>query len=159
MSENKEPTIPSATPVTPKTPAQSTNKKKIRIDPRSAETIASTMLANIIKVINSTNSEIIAEPGFTNFTTISGKCNEHVFSVEYIPRTRKQIRDLMHVSYDDYEFTTDGGDIRMDDFVFKIKRYIDENFLLDLNTWTYVPRPKNLNLLDKVAGLFGAKIR
>ena len=165
MTENNEPKKPSVATEQevsvvsnkPKQPVHNANQPKIRIDPRSADNIVQQMLANIIKTMGINGSEVTAEPGFASFTEISGKYNEHSFSVKYVPRTRKQIRDLMYISYDNYEFITDGGDVmRLEEFLFKIKKYIDEHFLLDLNTWKYVPRPDDLGVLDKVVSFFGA---
>lgn len=148
--------------VAPKPIAHAGNKKKIRIDPMNdAQEIAYNMLTKIRGAMKSPQTTYTVVRGIAHFNRFEGTCGEHTFVVKYTPATKNSINDKLYVSYDDFEFEVQEYYFQeLTDFFKEIEQHIKDNFIYDLNSKTYVPRPKKQSSLGNLfTNLFAVKAR
>ena len=132
--------------------------KKIRIDPSDAPKVVSRIMDNIISGIKSEKVEcIIPEPGMDTFERIAGKFDGHSFEVKYIARSYRDKCPSLYISYDNYEFTSGLNEMDTSNFFNKLDGFIKKNYMFDLNSRTYVPRPKEIGFFEDVFSWFRSK--
>lgn len=135
-------------------------QNKVRIIPSEAPKLVNSIRANIIEALNSKTAEISAVPSVEHFRSIEGTNNGHTFKVEYLASETHGNSDQLYVSYDNFEFFNNlDSDFGANDFFRKIDEFTRKKYLYDLNTQTYVIRPKELNFFQDVAQWIRSKTR
>ena len=127
---------------------------KIKFDPIKYMSRANLILKNIAETIDSSRTTYDIKPGSDQshcFEEITGKLNEHTFTVKRIKASDLSQPQRLYVSWDNVEFDAEWNDIRFKiNIVALIDKFISDKYVYDLNSKSYVMLDRELGIWDKI---------
>ena len=139
-------------------------QKMVRIDPSDAPDFVRRVLDSIINTIQDSSSQYYATPGVKHFHAINGIVKDTVtqydcdFMVRYEAPSVRGKREQLYVSYGNFEFTLlDNADAHK--FIDGADACIRSRFVYDLNSKTYVLRPRELTFFEDVKQWVKSKMK
>ena len=133
------------------------SQKNVRFDPRRYPDRANYILKQIKDAIGNSHTKYEIEPSSDKnnnaFKSITGTMSDgKTFKVEHIfPKTQSEIERL-YVVYGNIEFVSEWDDLGglKINIVGLIDSFINQEYVYDINSNTYVELPKEMTLTDKI---------